>query len=186
MTMDAYLAYDDGTDARFELVDGVLIEMSVESRINAAIARFLLFELAKYVPQRRLAHKDIEVEVSGRRASCRLPDLLIHSEDSYAALQTAQQAVLVRDMPPPEVVIEVVFPGLENRNRDYRHKRTEYAARGITEYWIVDPECQQVTICLWVDGQYEDTIFTGDTPIGSTVVPAFQLPTTQIMSFGEA
>ncbi|MDW8199678.1 MAG: Uma2 family endonuclease [Cyanobacteriota bacterium SKYGB_h_bin112] len=36
--------------------------------------------------------------------------------------------------------MEVVSPGADNRNRDYCYKHTEYAARGIAEYWIVDPE----------------------------------------------
>ena len=46
MTMEDYLAYDDGTDIRYELENGTLIEMPTESSINALIARFLLFELA--------------------------------------------------------------------------------------------------------------------------------------------
>lgn len=39
MTMEDYLAYDDGTDTRDELVDGVLVEMPLESQFNAAILR---------------------------------------------------------------------------------------------------------------------------------------------------
>lgn len=88
-------------------------------------------------------------------------------------------------MPPPALVIEVVSPGQENRECDYRYKRTEYAARGIAEYWIVDPEMQQVTLCLWVNGQYEDIIYTGDTPIKSTVIPGFDLSAAQISAFGK-
>lgn len=38
LTMEEYLAYDDGTDTRYELVDGELVEMPVESQVNAAIA----------------------------------------------------------------------------------------------------------------------------------------------------
>jgi Uma2 family endonuclease len=87
-------------------------------------------------------------------------------------------------MPPPALVIEVVSPGPENRDRDYRYKRTEYAARGISEYWIIDPEMQQITLCLWVNGQYEDTVYTRDTPILSTVIPNFSLSSTQILAFG--
>ncbi|WP_229642260.1 Uma2 family endonuclease [Waterburya agarophytonicola] len=29
--------------------------------------------------------------------------------------------------------------GKVNQDRDYRYKRSEYAARGIAEYWIIDP-----------------------------------------------
>ncbi|MDX2244716.1 MAG: Uma2 family endonuclease [Leptolyngbyaceae cyanobacterium bins.302] len=136
MTMEEYLAYDDGTDTRYELVDGELVEMPTESQGNLDIAKYLLFELAKHFPIALIA-VGTEVEVTGRRAKCRLPDLLVHTEESRTALAGARRATLTRDMPPPAIVIEVVSPGTENRDRDYRYKRTEYAARGIAEYWII-------------------------------------------------
>ena len=183
MTMEEYLAYDDGTDTRYELVNGELVEMSTESQGNVSIAKYLLFELAKYVPI-ALVTMGTEVEVMGRRATSRLPDLMVHSEESHAALMGAKRAIILRDMPPPALVIEVVSPGAENRDRDYRYKRTEYAARGISEYWIIDPEMQKITLCLWVNGQYEDTIYAGDTTIMSTVIPNFDLSANQVFSFG--
>lgn len=85
-------------------------------------------------------------------------------------------------MPPPALVIEVVSPGSQNRNRDYRYKHTEYAARAIAEYWIVDPEVQQITICKWVEGKYEDMVLTGEQLIISEVVPNWQLTVNQIFS----
>ncbi len=185
MTIDDYLAYDDGTDTRYELVDGALVEMPAESNVNALIARFLLFEFAKYFPIPRIASKDTEIAVTGKRARCRLPDLLIHSEESYAALMNSKQAVVLPDMPPPSLIVEVVSPGKENRDRDYRYKRTEYAARGVSEYWIIDPEAQKITLCLWVEGQYEDTLYEGSRTIQSTVIEAFALSADQILAFGQ-
>jgi Uma2 family endonuclease len=44
---------------------------------------------------------------------------------------------------------------------------------------------QQVTLCLWVNGQYEDTLYQGDTSIQSTVVPGFNLSANQILAFGQ-
>ncbi|MGD1953563.1 MAG: Uma2 family endonuclease [Leptolyngbyaceae cyanobacterium] len=186
MTMEDYLAYDDGTDIRYELENGTLIEMPTESTINALIARFLLFELAKYFPIQRIASKDTEIEVSGSRATCRLPDLLVHSEESYAALAGEKQSVLRHEMPAPSLIIEVVSPGKANRDRDYRYKHTEYAARGVAEYWIIDPDKQCITLCLWVDGQYEDTLFEDNLPLKSTIIPDFNLSTAQILAFGQA
>jgi Uma2 family endonuclease len=182
MTMEEYVAYDDGTDTRYELVDGVLVEMPTESQVNARIAKYLFSEFMKHFPLAFLGIKDTEIEVMGRRAKCRLPDLIVHSEESLTALESTPRSILLRDMPPPALVIEVVSPGVENRDRDYRYKRTEYGARGISEYWIIDPEMQQITLCLWVNGQYEDTIYTGDMPISSTVISDFNLSTAQIFA----
>ncbi|WP_035991714.1 Uma2 family endonuclease [Leptolyngbya sp. KIOST-1] len=175
LTFEDYLRHDDGTDTRYELVNGVLVEMPPESEENNDIGRKLLFELAKHISIALLAHKDTEIEVTGRRATGRIPDLLVHTEASKAAVAGATRATITRDMPPPALVVEVVSPGQANRERDYRYKHTEYAARGIAEYWIVDPETRQVTLCLWVNGQYEDRVYSGAEPLQSTVVPEFGL-----------
>ncbi|MGB5972182.1 MAG: Uma2 family endonuclease, partial [Nodosilinea sp.] len=92
------------------------------------------------------------------------------------------RATITRDMPPPALVVEVVSPGQANRERDYRYKHTEYAARGIAEYWIVDPEARQVTRCLWVNGRYEDTVYSEAEKIQSTLVPAFGLTPAEIFA----
>jgi len=185
MTMEDYFAFDDGTDSRYELVDGVLVEMPPESPENCKLAKLLMLELAKHISIVLINLKDMQVVVSGRRAKVRLPDLTVLSEEGYAALAGKRRNTITFDMPPPVLVIEVVSPGQESRDRDYRYKRTEYAARGIPEYWIIDPELQQVTLCLWVNGQYEDTVYAGDAPIQSTVVPEFTLSAAQILAFGQ-
>jgi len=85
-------------------------------------------------------------------------------------------------MPPPVLVVEVVSPGAINRVCDYRYKHTEYAARGIAEYWIIDPEERQVTVCQWVDGQYEDAIVKGSAPLPSIAVPTLELTVDQLFA----
>lgn len=182
LTFEEYLAYDDGTDTRYELMDGVLVDMPPQSQENNEIARALLFELAKHLPVSFLAYKDTEIEVSGRRATCRIPDLLVHTEESKAALAGTTRATITRDMPPPALVIEVVSPGQTNRDRDYRYKHTEYAARGIPEYWIVDPPTKQVTVCQWINGRYEDTVYTGEKSIQSVIVPNLVLTPNDIFA----
>jgi Uma2 family endonuclease len=184
LTFDDYLAYDDGTDSRYELVDGELIAMPPESPENLDLARFLLLQFLQHLPLQRIVY-NTEVEVTGRRARCRIPDLLVHSEESLAALTGVRRATITRDMPPPALVVEVVSPGEVNRARDYRYKHTEYAARGIAEYWIVDPEERRVTVCQWVEGQYEDTVFSGADAIDSTVVPSLQLTVEQLFVLGQ-
>ena len=54
-------------------------------------------------------------------------------------------------------------------------KHIEYMARGIDEYWIIDPERRQATVCCWDNGLYEDTIFAANEPLKSAVVPEFNL-----------
>ncbi|ASC73598.1 hypothetical protein XM38_045690 [Halomicronema hongdechloris C2206] len=73
LTFEEYLAYDDGTDTRYELVDGELVAMPPESPENNAIAKRLFVELLRHFPMDLVAYKDTGVEVSGRRCRCRIP-----------------------------------------------------------------------------------------------------------------
>jgi Uma2 family endonuclease len=43
MSLEEYLVCNDGTDICHELVDGVLIEMGNESKLNVKISMFLVF-----------------------------------------------------------------------------------------------------------------------------------------------
>lgn len=46
-TLEDYLNYDDGTDTRYELVDGELVKMPPDSRLNHKIASFLFATFLK-------------------------------------------------------------------------------------------------------------------------------------------
>lgn len=162
MTLKEYLNYDDGTDNFYELVNGELVEMPPESELNRRIAMFLVaYFLQRGIPSQRLTMKT-EIVVSGSRATTRFPDVMVLSEELATALTGASRSTVMPEMPPPLLVVEVVSPKQENR--DYRYKRSEYAARGIAEYWIVDPMQQKVTVLEWVEGLYEETVYAVDSP----------------------
>jgi Uma2 family endonuclease len=187
MPLEEYLTYDDGTDTRYELVNGELIAMPPESRLNIRIAIFLLNQFVQVgIPENQIALKT-QIAVSGSRATAREPDLMVLSEAAAIALDGAKQSLITQDMPPPLLVVEVVSPKQEIR--DYRHKRTEYAGRQIPEYWIVDhhhhhPIAQKITILQWVDGLYEEQVFQGDSAIGSSLFPSLMLTAAQILGAG--
>lgn len=181
LTFEEYLAYDGGTDTRYELINGELVEMPPESPLNCRIARFLFVQFVQLVPFNRICMKDTEIEVMGRRATTRYPDLMILTDELESALQGQRRSTITREMSPPALVVEVVSPGKENQNRDYRYKRSEYAARGILEYWIIDPEKEQILVLLLVDGLYEETVFTANQAIASPTFPALALSAEQVL-----
>lgn len=182
MTLEEYLNHDDGTDTRYELVNGELIAMPPESRLNVKIAIFLLTQFVKLgIPEDQIAMKT-QIAVSGLRATAREPDLMVLSEEAAIALEGAPQSLITHNMPPPLLVVEVVSPNQESQ--DYRYKRTEYAGRHIPEYWIVDPIAQKVTVLEWVDGMYEEQVFQGNNAIASPQFPALELMAVQVLSAG--
>lgn len=181
LTLEEYLAYDDGTDTKYELVDGELVEVLPESDKNNLISLYLLTEFLKFVPFYLICHKDTEIVVTGSRTRVRLPDLMILTEELYAAI-AGKRATITPDMPSPALVVEVVSPGKVNEDRDYRYKRSEYAARGISEYWIVDSGNAKVTVLTLVDGLYEEAVFQGSNSIASATFPNLQLTTAQVLA----
>lgn len=78
--------------------------------------------------------------------------------------------------------MEVVSP--ESVSRDYRFKRSEYAALEIPEYWIVDPMESKVTVLLWEEGLYEETVFMGNQNIVSRTFPELTLTVEQVLAAG--
>lgn len=181
-TLDEYLAYDPPNETRYELENGVIEEMPTESDINQAIAMYLISVFLKILPV-RLLRRGTEVAVSGARATVRQPDLLVLTEESYTAISTStmSRSLITPDMPPPGLVVEVVSPGKENANRDYRYKRSEYAARGIAEYWIIDPKLARVVILTLVDGLYEEAVYRDEEPLVSRSFPSIDLTAKQVL-----
>ena len=83
---------------------------------------------------------------------------------------------------PTLLVVEVVSP--ESVKRDYRYKRSEYAALEIPEYWIIDPIESKVTVLLWDEGLYEETEFAGNQKIISRTFSELDLTVEQVLTAG--
>ncbi|MBD1857756.1 MULTISPECIES: Uma2 family endonuclease [Leptolyngbya] len=157
-TIEEYLDYDDGTDTRYELVNGELVEMPPEMPINNTIAVFLIVTFVRLgIPHYRLATGH-QIVVSSSRVTARQPDLVVHTEESVSAILSGSR-VLQAEMPPPLLVVEVVSNSEEDqrsRDRDYIEKRKEYALRGIAEYWIIDPNRNTVTVLALNGNEYQE------------------------------
>jgi Uma2 family endonuclease len=179
MTFAEFLQFDDGTDTLYELENGELIPMPFESEINRRIATFLLIYFSQLgIPYYRLSMKT-EIAVNSRQVGVRIPDLVIFSEELAQVMAGATRSLILMDMPPPLLVVEVVSPNQENR--DYRYKRSEYAARGVAEYWIVDPIAQKVTVLEWVEGFYEEQVYVGEQAIYSPLFADLKLTVTEVL-----
>lgn len=183
-----YLTWREETESvlpgQFELIDGELIEVPPESGPNDAIANRLFFWLVAsgVVPLECVRPGKCEVQVPVLRpgdAANRFPDLVIL--DRVHLELTQQRLTITLDMPPPRIVVEVLSPGKQNRDRDRVHKQDQYAARAIPEYWLIDPEAQTVEVLSWREGQYEGLgMAQGSQRIVSRELAGLQLTAEQI------
>ena len=180
-TLEEYLNCTDIThDCLYELENGHILSMPPESWQNLQIIMYLIMQITKTVPYQQVTNK-AEIIISGSRVTARVPDLVVLTPEGAAELAAYRRSTIILDMPPPLLVVEVVSPGKRNRDRDYRYKRSEYAARGIAHYWIIDPQERQF-ICLELkDGLYEELIFNDTQDTISIALPfALKIDLTKI------
>jgi Uma2 family endonuclease len=180
LSLDEYLNYDDGTDILCELVNGELIPITPKSYQNQTISICLLAYFVKLGIPPQLLRNQIAISVTGGRATALIPDLTILSEELELELSETNRSIILADMPPPTLVVEVVSPNQDKR--DYRYKRSEYAARQIPEYWIVDPILNKVTILELVEGLYEEQVFMDEQVIVSPQFSQLKLTAQQVLT----
>lgn len=187
MTLEEYLDFNDGVETRYELEDGILIEMPSENPINNAIALFLVIYLSSRLGiAPHLFATRHQIQVKSDKATAREPDLIIHSEASAAAIFKDGQ-LLRLNHPAPSLVVEVVSNSdsdKQSRDRDYVYKRQEYAQRGIPEYWIIEPMATVILVLKLAGERYEEQIFMKDESIVSPSFPDLKLTTQEILSAG--
>jgi Uma2 family endonuclease len=191
MTLAEYLDYDDAAETRCELVDGVLVEMGAESYANVVIGSLLFSVFLQFAPY-YCVHRGTEIAVlgavSGSNANTRYPDLVVITEAGAAALTGKRRSLITTDMPAPRLVVEVVSSSDRDptsKERDYVYKRSEYAQRGIPEYWIVDPIEAVVLVLELVGNTYREHRFTADEQIVSPGFADLKLSAKQVLTAGQ-
>ena len=83
------------------------------------------------------------------------------------------------------LVMEVVSDDEEDRQRDLKTKRQEYAQAGIAEYWLVDPKTETVVVLMLDGAAYR---LHGEFPLGTTatsvLLPAFAVDVAAVFDAG--
>ena len=177
-SFEEYLTADasDLPEGRYEYWDGELVSVRSESLGNDDIANYIFFLLLQMGVYRKLIRPhSCEIEVIGNPKT-RFPDLTVL--DNVHLVLMAKSNRVTRKMPPPRLVVEVVSPGDEskpNYKRDYIDKRDQYAAIGIPEYWLVDPEREWVMVGTLVSSAYQFVTFRGNDAIVSPTFPELKL-----------
>jgi Uma2 family endonuclease len=184
LTLAEYLAYDDGTGAKYELVNGDLVRMALGTGEHGDISEFLNEAFKDEIKRCSLpwTSRDMKIGIQSPRGTrwdtVRVPDVVVLPLEQWAGLKKRESVIALNEL-PPLLVVEVISPSTETE--DYRAKRTEYAVLNIPEYWIVDPIQALVTVCTLRDGAYDDQVFQGDDPISSLTFASLNLTAAQVL-----
>lgn len=180
-----YLAYDDGTGTRYELVDGELSPMSLGTGKHGAIVEFLNDQFKAEIKQVGLpwTSKDMRIGVrsprGGRWDTSRIPDVTVLPIAQWEAMAEREAVIDLNEL-PPLLVAEVVSES--TKSADYRAKYSEYSVLEIPEYWIVDPLEAKVTVCQLNEGRYDEAVFTEEALIQSSTFPNLKLTVAQVLA----
>lgn len=178
-TEEAYLAIN--SNRLIELVAGVLEFPPMPTWSHQMIVDFLHQHLKSFVQERHLglvAFAPLRVRVGVERY--REPDVIFCSTTRIKDLTSPAEGA--------DLVIEVVSGSPADRDRDYIDKRKDYAAAGIPEYWIVDPDESRITVLNLshpsTDYEVEREYHPGSIAT-SRLLPGFLIDTTACFAAGQ-
>jgi Uma2 family endonuclease len=107
-------------------------------------------------------------------------------EPDICYFRPAKAALIHRDQmtfPAPDMVVEVLSPSTEKTDRTI--KLDDYAAHGVAEYWIIDPDTETVEQYVLKDEHYELVIKARTGAISSAAVQGFDIPIRAIFDLTE-
>jgi Uma2 family endonuclease len=161
-----------------ELSNGCLEVLPMPDLYHQRIVKMLLFRLDDFVrPLRQGRVVQAPLPVRFGRGKFREPDIGYFEKHRIKDART-----------PPEgadLVMEVVSPGNESRERDLVVKRREYAKAGVREYWIVDPEEKTITVLTLAGRSYKvHGVFKPGEDAASKLLKGFKVSVTEVFDAG--
>jgi Uma2 family endonuclease len=187
--------YPEDSQVRYELHDGVIIEMpkpkGKHSNLTGSLIEQLLIMIRQMgkggiwtIPRESIVKP--KHEQSGYEQ-----DIIILNQDVLGAESRWESESIIQNPDSVQLIVEVVST---NWRDDYYNKLRDYEEMGIKEYWIIDyaalgarkfignPKQPTIFVCNWVDGEYQMNPFTDNNPIVSPLFPQFNLSVQQIFA----
>jgi Uma2 family endonuclease len=153
MTVDEFLAWDDGTDTRHELVDGVVRAMAPPSNAHGTIAINGAVLIRTALRNRRPCRPQAEAGVRISDQTCWQADIAV----------TCTPITSGNEIDRPTLIVEVLSPN--TRTNDLGRKLNDYKAlASVQEIWMVDSERRWAQV--WRRG---DEGWVGQDLVGSAV-----------------
>lgn len=171
LTLEDLDACPDDDGNRYELIEGVLYVSTAPGLPHQLVLQNLLVELGLF---RR--ENPIGVIVPGpgtifSNYDAVIPDIVIIRNERWDSVTSSQKVTGA-----PDIVVEILSPGAENRRRDLEVKRKLYAKYGVAEYWIVDNDDWSIAIYRLQNQTLESVVtLRDDDVLTSAQLPGFEL-----------
>lgn len=161
---------------RYEIMNGFLLMTPSPTGSHQDAA----FEIASYLRVHikltghglvRVAPFDVELA----------PDIVVQPDVLVVFKEHFHRVTESRMIGAPDLVVEVASPGTATYDRN--HKYRAYAAAGVPEYWIADPEARTAEVLVWEGSSYQTLgIYRGQALLSSRVIPTLRVPVEQFFA----
>ena len=163
---------------RYELIEGELFVSRAPGIPHQRVLNNLQFGLVTY-----LQNNPIGIVVPGAGAifsdyDAVFPDLVFVLNERWNQVVTGEKF-----SGAPDLVIEVISAGAENRRRDLLVKRQLYAKYGVAEYWIVDPESRLIEVYRLRDSRLKSVAtLRGEGEITTPLLPGLRMSVNSVFT----
>jgi Uma2 family endonuclease len=192
VTFDQFIEWYPATGTRYELHDGVIVEMNqplgehefiVGMLCNHLLAQVLKFQLPYFLARNTFVKPPTS-------DSAYAPDILLINHQNLVNEPLWQKQSTVTQAASVPFVAEVVST---NWQIDYTNKANDYEAMGIPEYWVLDylgigarrfignPKLPTLSLYSLIDGEYQVNQFRGDDLIISPTFPELRLTAKEVL-----
>jgi Uma2 family endonuclease len=192
VTFDDFIAwYPENSEHRYELHEGIIVEMPKPKGKHSEVAGFLNLEvgivyrnaqLPYFIPRESIV-KSVDNE-SGYE-----PDVIVLDRDAVASEPRWERESIITMGSSIRLIVKVVSTNWQD---DYLTKLRDYEALGIQEYWIVDylglggrlhigyPKRPTFSVYQLVEGEYEVQRFQDGSKIISPTFAELNLTSDQV------
>jgi Uma2 family endonuclease len=197
-TFEDFIAWYPDTGKRYELHDGIIVEMPKPTGTHSDVTGFLIEELILTIVQMgkrgdwTIPRESIVKSNAGK--SGYEPDIIVLDREAIKVEPRWEKESIIENAQSVKLIVEVVST---NWRDDYFKKRADYEEMGIFEYWIVDyaalggrnflgnPKQPTVSVYQLVEGEYQVNQFRGDDVIVSPTFARLDLTAEQIFQVGQ-
>lgn len=168
---------DDGGWKRYEIIDGELFVTRAPHIWHQGAGGNIYFELESWSRQTQLGKPFQTPGVIFSPSDAVIPDVVWISRERLATgIDEAGHLIVA-----PELMVEILSPGVLNEQRDKEVKLKLYSLYGVQEYWIINWQLKTLEIYRRLDAQLQlmTTLLEGDT-LTSPLLPEFSIAIAQI------
>ncbi|NET02147.1 MAG: Uma2 family endonuclease [Sphaerospermopsis sp. SIO1G1] len=194
VTFDEFINwYPENTENRYELHDGVIIEIPKPRGKHSKLAGLMFGTIFMEIKRLQLSYfipkECIVKSVDGK--SGYEPDVIVLDENALENEPRWESESIITQGNSVKLIIEVVST---NWRDDYLRKLEDYEDLGISEYWIFDylalggrnfignPKQPTISVYELVEGEYQLSQFRGNVTLKSSMFPELDLTVEQIFN----